>query len=103
MRRACISSSVFAEAVEAGRRSVRLSKWRHLATYDGVAVGAYVEQDPNDPVDTHRQGEFTADVFLDGDQLLTDVYRHDRRLRGHANGRQRRAKNGGSLGCNAYK
>ena len=35
------------------------------ATYDGVAVGAYVEQDPNDPVDTHRQGEFTADVFLE--------------------------------------
>ena len=34
------------------------------ATYDGVAVGAYVEHDPNDPVDTFRQGEFTADVFL---------------------------------------
>ena len=34
------------------------------ATYDGIATGAYVEQDPNDPVDTHRQGEFTADVFL---------------------------------------
>ena len=34
------------------------------ATYDGTAVGAYVEQDPNDPVDTHRQGEFTADVSL---------------------------------------
>ena len=34
------------------------------ATYDGIAVGMYVEQDPNDPVDTHRQGEFTADVDL---------------------------------------
>ena len=34
------------------------------ATYDGVAVGAYVEQDPNNPVDTHRQGEFTADASL---------------------------------------
>ena len=35
------------------------------ATYDGTAVGMYVEQDPNDPVDTHRQGEFTADVYLE--------------------------------------
>ena len=34
------------------------------ATYDGTAAGMYVEQDPNDPVDTHRQGEFTADVSL---------------------------------------
>jgi len=34
------------------------------ATYDGTAAGMYVEQDPNDPVDTHRQGEFTADVNL---------------------------------------
>ena len=34
------------------------------ATYDGEAVGAYVEQDPNNPVDTHRQGEFTADIRL---------------------------------------
>ena len=34
------------------------------ATYDGEAVGAYVEQDPNNPVDTHRQGEFTADISL---------------------------------------
>ena len=33
-------------------------------TYDGEAVGAYVEQDPNNPVDTHRQGEFTADISL---------------------------------------
>ena len=35
------------------------------ATYDGTAVGMYVEQDPNNAVDTHRQGEFTADVFLE--------------------------------------
>ena len=34
------------------------------ATYDGTAVGMYVEQDPNNAVDTHRQGEFVADVFL---------------------------------------
>ena len=34
------------------------------ATYDGEAVGAYAEQDPNNPVDTHRQGEFTADISL---------------------------------------
>ena len=33
-------------------------------TYDGTAVGMYVEQDPTNPVDTHRQGEFTADVDL---------------------------------------
>ena len=37
------------------------------ATYDGTAAGMYVEQDPNDPVDTHRQGEFTADVSLQVD------------------------------------
>ena len=37
------------------------------ATYDGTAAGMYVEQDPNDPVDTHRQGEFTADVSLKAD------------------------------------
>ena len=37
------------------------------ATYDGDAVGMYVEQDPNNAVDTHRQGEFTADVFLRAD------------------------------------
>ena len=34
------------------------------ASYDGTAVGMYVEQDPTDPVDTHRQGEFVADVDL---------------------------------------
>ena len=34
------------------------------ATYDGTAVGMYVEQDPNNAIDTHRQGEFTADVGL---------------------------------------
>ena len=34
------------------------------AIYDGTAVGMYVEQDPANPVDTHRQGEFTADVDL---------------------------------------
>ena len=37
------------------------------ATYDGTATGLYVEQDPNNAVDTHRQGEFTADVDLSAD------------------------------------
>ena len=43
------------------------------AMYDGTAVGMYVEQDPNNAVDTHRQGEFTADVDLrvSGNQDLT--------------------------------
>lgn len=39
------------------------------ATYDGIAVGMYVEQDPNNPVDTHRQGEFEADVHLEVNNL----------------------------------
>ena len=64
---------VFAEAVEAEAGSISQSEAYNFTdvtkasplTYDGVAVGAYVEQDPNDPVDTHRQGEFTADVFLE--------------------------------------
>ena len=34
------------------------------AMYDGTAVGMYVEQDPTNSVDTHRQGEFVADVDL---------------------------------------
>lgn len=57
---------VFAEA-EAGAPTVTFPSAVTATsplTYDGVAVGAYVEQDPNNPVDTHRQGEFTADVFL---------------------------------------
>ena len=37
------------------------------ATYDGTAAGMYVEQDPNNAVDTHRQGEFTADADLSYD------------------------------------
>ena len=35
------------------------------ATYDGTAVGLYVEEGPPTGTDvTHRQGEFTADVYL---------------------------------------
>ena len=52
---------VFAEAFNLGSPQAEGSP---TATYDGIAVGMYVEQDPNDPVDTHRQGEFTADVDL---------------------------------------
>lgn len=37
------------------------------ATYDGTAVGAYVEKDPSTAVDTYRQGEFTADLILESD------------------------------------
>ena len=38
-------------------------------TYEGIAVGAYVEKDPNAAVDTYRQGEFTADVDLSATSL----------------------------------
>ena len=34
------------------------------ATYRGVAVGMYVEQELSDPIDTHRQGEFVANAIL---------------------------------------
>ena len=34
------------------------------ATYDGTAVGAYAEKDPGTPVETWRQGEFSANVDL---------------------------------------
>ena len=38
------------------------------ATYDGTAVGLYVEEGPPTGTDvTHRQGEFTADVYLNAD------------------------------------
>ena len=50
---------VFAQAFGTERTVTGLT-----ARYDGTAVGMYVEQDPNDPVDTHRQGEFTANVGL---------------------------------------
>ena len=55
---------VFAQAfnTNTGNTSIPNS---FTATYDGTAVGMYVEQDPNNAVDTHRQGEFTADVFLE--------------------------------------
>ena len=43
------------------------------ATYDGTAVGMYVEQDPNNAVDTHRQGEFTADVHLTAARCRTSI------------------------------
>ena len=59
---------VFAEAVGTGD----IGTFPGTVTYDGTAVGAYVEQDPNDPVDTHRQGEFTADVFLEATSA-TDI------------------------------
>ena len=58
---------VFAEAtVDPANPTTTLSlpTGNVTATYDGVAVGAYVEQDPTNPVDTHRQGEFTADIEL---------------------------------------
>ena len=67
---------VFAEAFNGGSPQALPSTL--TATYDGTAVGMYVEQDPNDPVDTHRQGEFIADVDLridgtpaDGDAQTT--------------------------------
>ena len=41
------------------------------AFYEGIAVGAYVEKDPNAAVDTYRQGEFTADVDLIADGATT--------------------------------
>ena len=58
---------VFADAVEiAGNASQDAPGSATVkATYDGTAVGMYVEQDPTNPVDTHRQGEFTADVLLE--------------------------------------
>ena len=37
------------------------------ATYDGTAVGSYVEKDPSAAVDTYRQGDFVADVDLTAD------------------------------------
>ena len=54
---------VFAQAINASSASPIPGTF--TATYDGTAVGMYVEQDPNNAVDTHRQGEFTADVFLE--------------------------------------
>ncbi|MCE2476150.1 MAG: hypothetical protein J4F47_11505 [Alphaproteobacteria bacterium] len=57
---------VFAEAFETADSSKDIPD-TFTATYDGTAVGMYVEQDPNNAVDTHRQGEFTADVFLQVD------------------------------------
>ena len=54
---------VFAQAFNASSASAIPGTF--TATYDGTAVGMYVEQDPNNAVDTHRQGEFTADVFLE--------------------------------------
>ena len=54
---------VFAQAFRAAD-SATIPTGGVTATYDGTAVGMYVEQDPNDAVDTHRQGEFTADVDL---------------------------------------
>ena len=54
--------SVFAEVEAAtGAQAV---PGTFSATYDGTAVGAYVEKDPGAAVDTYRQGEFTADVQL---------------------------------------
>lgn len=54
---------VFAEAINGGATATFPSG--ATATYDGTAVGMYVEHDPNDPIHTHRQGEFVADVRLD--------------------------------------
>ena len=55
--------NVFAKAFN-GDRPASLPTGDIDATYDGKAVGVYVEQDPTNPVETHRQGEFTADVDL---------------------------------------
>ena len=52
----------FAEAINGAQSAPDTNTL--TATYDGTAVGMYVEQDPNDPVDTHRQGEFVADADL---------------------------------------
>ena len=54
---------VFAQAFNASSASAIPGTF--TATYDGTAVGMYLEQDSNNAVDTHRQGEFTADVFLE--------------------------------------
>ena len=62
---------VFAQAFNTGTASPIPGTF--TATYDGTAVGMYVEQDPNNAVDTHRQGEFTADVFLEVDSAASDL------------------------------
>ena len=54
---------VFAEVIAPQGASTAVPSGLN-ATYDGTAVGMYVEQDPSNAVDTHRQGEFTADVGL---------------------------------------
>ena len=56
------NAGVFAQAFSEGTPKGLPTSF--TATYDGTAVGMYVEQDPNNAVDTHRQGEFTADVHL---------------------------------------
>lgn len=58
----------FAQVLNTAARTVDTS---FTATYDGTAVGMYVEQDPNNPVDTHKQGEFTADVYLEASGSTT--------------------------------
>ena len=70
-------------------------------TYEGIAVGAYVEKDPNAAVDTYRQGEFTADVDLSATSLTDRPHRHHRRFQYHAGGRQHGAQDLGALGADA--
>ena len=73
------------------------------ATYDGIAVGAYVEKDPNAAVDTYRQGEFTADVYLSATGTAENGrHRHHRRFQDHADGRQHGAQDLGPLGADDW-
>ena len=58
------SIGVFAEAFDGGADSRPLPNGTFNATYRGVAVGMYVEQELSDPIDTHRQGEFVANAIL---------------------------------------
>ena len=43
------------------------------ASYDGTAVGVYAEKDPNEALDTWRQGEFTAAAYLKVDGLANGI------------------------------
>ena len=59
-------ADVFAEVFSTSGMSQALPGESDIyAEYDGIAVGMYVEQEQNDPIDTHRQGEFVADVYLE--------------------------------------
>ena len=53
---------VFAEAINENSPQNLPSTIK--ASYDGTAVGVYAEKDPNEALDTWRQGEFTAAAYL---------------------------------------